>query len=155
MADQTCFRCWMPINCCRQVASFALCSSGFCVLCRFRGSGRKCVPAVDGSTGPICKAPKLGLCCDESQHHANQDCLIPPKGTNCTAESPFGPGPVKAFCCDAMDLPGCEAFGDPTQCPVSYAEDCTTDLILLMSACQCTCPSLVLTPKPVRVMGFQ
>ena len=73
----------------------------------------------EGPDGPICQAPKLGLCCDASQ--TSQNCLVPLKGMPCDTSSGFGPGPVKGFCCDAMDLPGCEAFADPTQCPVSHA----------------------------------
>lgn len=98
-------------------------SLGFLLLCRFQGTGRGCVTASEGSNGAVCQAPKLGLCCDTSQ--TNQNCLTA-MGKRCDTYTPFGPGPVKAFCCDAMDLPGCEAFGDPTQCPVSRAAICVT-----------------------------
>nr|QOL01285.1 putative extracellular protein TR9_086 [Trebouxia lynnae] len=103
------------MRCLLFVISLVLCLKSSIALSPYQGTGRNCVPSVNGSNGPTCKAPKLGLCCDASQ--TSQNCLTPSKGTKCAANSGFGPGPVKAYCCDAMDLPGCEAFSDPTQCP--------------------------------------
>lgn len=79
------------------------------MLCRNQGTGVGCIKASDGAAGPVCSAPKMGFCCDESQTYGNCE---PAAGQPCTT-------PLTPFCCDEMDLPGCFSAADPNGCVVS------------------------------------
>ena len=80
-----------------------------------------------------------------------ENCLIPSKGTKCDTNTGFGPGPVEAFCCDAMDLPGCEASDNPRMCPVSDAAPCVSNLAILMPVYLFKCLSYKqYTPMPAK-----
>lgn len=89
---------------------------------RYQGTARNCAKASVGPSGPICQAPLVALCCNTDETYYN--CLTPSVGTKCRPFTGFEPGPVEAFCCEAMDLASCKHFFDARFCPGDFNPYC-------------------------------
>ena len=104
-----------------------------CLRCRNQGTGKGCIKASDGAAGPTCSAPKVGLCCDESETYGNCE---PAAGQPCASYGGAGPTPLTPFCCDEMDLPGCYSAANPNGCVVS-AHAADSSIYQYVSAVTC------------------